>query len=218
MIDTEVLVPEGWLLVPTAPGTERLRARLVQAVVQRYVPESLPRDRAEPWRRQLRKQLQASVDEAAAARARSVLLPLAEYGGQRLPGSLLTAVLEDDPQVEAQLLIDGVLADAGEDGVLLDVGGGIAARVQDVVDGSASGRPHPARRVTYYVSHPDRAGVWGLLTFTVLTDGDLEHPGVQAVTAMFDAVVGTLQWVDREDDLPADELLAQVEALEPTAP
>lgn len=215
MIDAEVLVPEGWLLVPTAPGTERLRTRIVRAVVQRFVPASLPRDRAEPWRRELARQLQGSVDEAAQAGARSVLLPLAEYGSQRLPGTLLMTVLVDDPLVPAQVLLDAVLGDAGEDGMLLDVGGGPAARVQAVTDSRGAGRDQPALRVTYYVSHPEAAGVWGLLTFTVLTDGDLEHPGVQAVTAMFDAVVGTLQWTDAAAGLPVDALLAQVEALEP---
>jgi len=215
MIDAEVLVPEGWLLVPTSAGTERLRTRLVQAVVQRYVPSSLPRDRAEPWRRELRKQLQGAVDEAAEAGARSVLLPLVEYGEQRLPGSLLMTVLEDDPQVPPSVLLDAVLADAGEDGMRLEVDGAPAARVQQVVDSRRAGRAHPTRRVTYYVSHPDQAGVWGLLTFTVLTDGDLEHPGVLAVTAMFDAVVGTLLWVERDGGPSVDELLAQLEALVP---
>lgn len=215
MTDAEVLIPEGWLLVPTAPGSERLRARLVQAVVQRYVPASLPRDRAEPWRRELRRQLQGAVDEAAAAGARSVLLPLAEYGGQRLPGTLVMTVLEDDPRVPAQVLLDEVLADAGDDGLALELGGAPAARVQSVVDSRRVGRPHPSRRVTYYASHPDRPGVWGLLTFTVLTDGDLEHPGVLAVTAMFDAVVGTLQWVESGDGPSAEDLHAQLDALEP---
>lgn len=215
MIDVEVFVPEGWVLVPTGPGTQRLRTLLVEEIVRRYVPESLPRDKAGPWRKQLRKELSAAVDDAAAGGARSVLLPLAEYGGLRLPGSMLLTVLEDDPTVVADDLLAGLAADAGEDGLALEVGGGPAVRVQAVVGSSPVGRRHPSWKVTYYAAHPQTPGVWALVTFTVLTDGDLEDEVVQAVVAMFDAVVGTLQWVEHEGQPSADELLARVEALTP---
>lgn len=215
MIDVEVLVPQGWVRVPTAPGTVSLRRRVVEEVVRRFVPDSLPRDTAGPWRRELRKSLGEAVEEAAEAGAHSVLLPLTEYGGMRLPGSLLLTVLEDEPTVAAQDLLDEVLADAGEDGTLLEVGGGPAARVRVVVDSGRIGRPQPSVRVAYYVAHPHVAGVWGLLTFTVLTDGDTQALPVLAVEAMFDAVVGTLQWVEHDGGPSADEVLAQVEALEP---
>ncbi|UZN03123.1 hypothetical protein [Cellulomonas sp. S1-8] len=217
MIDVEVLLPEGWLRVPTTPGTQRVRTRVVEDVVRRFVPESLPRDKAGPWRKELRKQLSAAVEDAEGAGAHSVLLPLTEYGGMRLPGSLLVTVLEDDPTVAAQDLLDDVLADAGDDGVLLDVGGGPAARVETVVDSSRIGRTHPSLRVVYYVAHPQEPGVWGLLTFTVLTDGDTEAVPVRAVVAMFDAVVGTLQWVEHDGGPSADEVLAQLEGLAPAA-
>lgn len=211
MIDVEVFVPEGWVLVPTGPGTQRLRTLVIEEIVRRYVPESLPRDKAGPWRKQLRKELTAAIEDAAAGGARSVLLPLAEYGGLRLPGSMLLTVLEDDPMVVADDLLGGLLDDAGEDGTALDLAGGPAVRVQAVVGSSPVGRRHPSWKVTYYAAHPRTPGVWALVTFTVLTDGDLEDEVVQAVVAMFDAVVGTMQWVEHDGVPSADDVLAQVE-------
>lgn len=215
MIDVEVFVPEGWVLVPTAPGTQRLRDLLVDQIARRYVPETLPRDKAGPWRRQLRKELTAAVEDAAAGGAHSVLLPLAEYGGLRLPGSLLLTVLEDDPTVAPDDLLRGLLDDAGEHGTALDLAGGPAARVHAVVGSAPLGRAQPSHKVTYYAAHPRTPGVWALATFTVLTDGDLEYEVVLAVVAMFDAVVGTMQWVEHDGPPSADELLTRVEALAP---
>ncbi|QCB94903.1 hypothetical protein [Cellulomonas shaoxiangyii] len=212
MIDVEVLLPEGWVQLPTSPGTERLRARLIDDLVREFVPDSLPRDRAEPWRRELRKQLAAAADDAAGHGARSVLLPLVEYGTQRLPGSMLLTVLEDDPTVDPEDLLAALLAGAGDEGTYLEVGGAPAVRVASVVDSHRVGRSQPSVRVTYYVAHPDTAGVWALLTFTVLTDGDVAADGVVVVTAMFDAVAGTLQWCEPVGTPEPDDLPGRVEA------
>jgi len=215
VIDVEMVVPEGWVLIPTGEGTQRLRVWTVEQIVRRFVPDHLPRDKAGPWRKELRKQLTGAVDEASAAGARCVLLPLAEYGGFRLPGSLLVTVLDDDPTVDPDVLLAGFAADAGEDGTVLEIAGGPAVRVQQVVDSRRVGRPYPTRKVAYYAAHPEVPGTWVLATFTVLTDGDLEDPAVLAVVAMFDAVVGTMQWAEHGGPVSADEVIAQLDALQP---
>lgn len=51
--------------------------------------------------------------------------------------------------------------------------------------------------------------MWGVLTYTVLTGGDVDAAAVQAIVLLFDAVVGTLRWVDIVDVPTEDELLAQ---------
>ncbi|MBM6406065.1 hypothetical protein JQN72_17650 [Phycicoccus sp. CSK15P-2] len=197
MIDIQMAVPDGWVSLPTAAGTDRERAATIELVVAHAVPESLPRDRAEPWRRQLRKELSAAADEAGEAGARSVVLPVEEYNGFRLPGSLLLTVLEDDPEVDAEQMLSSILADAGPRGLYLEVGGASAVRVESSVDSRHIGRSSPSVRVVYYVSHPESPGVWGLLTFTVLTDGDVDAAPVRAVVLTFDAVVSTLRWGER---------------------
>lgn len=207
MIDIELVVPDGWVHLPTAPGTERVRARVIDAVVRHHVPDSLPRDSAEPWRRELRKQLLEATEEAAQQGARSVLLPLQPFQGLRLPGSLLLTVLEDDPTHDPEKLLASIIADAGDEGTYVEVGGSPAARVSAVIESDRIGRAASSLRVSYYVANLDEPGVWGLLTFTVLTDGDVESELVQAVVLVFDALVSTLRWADRADVPTEGEVL-----------
>jgi hypothetical protein len=118
-------------------------------------------------------------------------------------------VIEDsaDPQDPQQVLSE-IVADAGSDGMLLEVGGCPAARISTVIESDQIKRKAPSVRVNYLVSAPDAPGVWGVLTFTVLTDGDVDADPVQAIILMFDAVVSTLRWADVVTAPTEDELLA----------
>lgn len=55
--------------------------------------------------------------------------------------------------------------------------------------------------------------MWGLLTFTVLTDGDVDAEPVQAVVLLFDMIVATLRWADRVDVPTEAEVVAQLDEL-----
>ena len=217
MIDFELVVPDGWMQLPTTPDTAALRRRIIEDVIRYHLPDSLPRDKAGPWRRMLRKELTEATDEASRQGARSVLLPLRDFNGVKLPGSMLVTVLESEGEGDAaedpQALLASLLADAGPDGSSLEIGGAPAVRVASVVDSGRVGRKAPSRRVSYYVSHPDAPGVWGLLTFTVLTDGDVDAEPVRAVVLLFDMIVATLRWGDRVDVPTEDEVLAQLDGI-----
>ena len=212
MIDFELVVPDGWVQIPTTPDTARLRHRVVDDIIRHHLPDTLPRDKVGPWRRMLRKALIEATDEASRQNARSVLLPLEEFSGMRLPGSMLVTVLEgeDEGAEDPERLLASLLADAGSDGTFLEIGGAPAVRVASVVDSGKIGRPAPSWRVSYYVSNLDAPGTWGLLTFTVLTDGDVDAEPVRAVVLLFDMIVATLRWANRVDVPTEDEVLAEL--------
>lgn len=220
MIDFELVLPQGWVVLPTTPESTRLRTWAIDSIIKRFLPDSLPRDKAGPWRRELRKQLLAATDDASRNGARSVVLPLSRFNGMRIPGSMIMTVLEDDgspEQVQAQdpeQLLASILDDAGPDGSYLEIGGAPAARVASMIEHDASyGRKLPGHRVSYYLAHPDRPGVWGLLTFTVIADPnpDLENPADKAVVLLFDSIISTLRWAEREAVPTEDEILATLE-------
>jgi hypothetical protein len=210
MIDFQLIVPEGWAHVPTTPGLSRVRERTIEAIVRHALPDTLPRDKAGPWRRMLRRELTDATDEAERQGARAVVLPIQEMHGMRLPGTLLLSVIEDaDGPQDPKLVLDSILADAGPDGMSLEIGGCPAARVLQIVDSGPIKRKAPAVRVSYFVAAPDAPGVWGVLTFTVLSDGDVTADPVQAIVLLFDSVACTLRWADNVDVPTEDELLAQ---------
>jgi hypothetical protein len=218
MIDFELVVPDGWVQIPTMPDTTKLRHRVIRELIRHHLPDSLPRDKVEPWRRMLRKELTEATDEAARQGARSVLLPLQEFNGFRLPGSMLVTVLEDNDDTQDQeRLLASILADAGANGTYLEIGGAPAVRVASVIDSSRIGRKAPSRQVSYYVSNPDAPGAWGLLTFTVLSDGDVDAEPVQAVVLLFDMIVATLRWANRIDVPTENEVMAQLDELATSA-
>jgi hypothetical protein len=214
MIDFNLIVPDGWVHIPTTPGMARVRERTINAVVRHTLPDSLPRDKAGPYRRLLRKQLTEATDEAERQGARAVVLPVQEMHGARLPGTLVLSVTEDGDESppDPKLVLNAVLADAGPNGMALEIGGCPAARVHSVIESGDINRKAPSVRVNYYVSAPDAPGVWGVLTFTVLTDGDVDAEPVHAISLMFDAVVSTLRWADRFDVPTQDEVLELLDA------
>jgi hypothetical protein len=210
MIDVELVLPAGWAVLPTAPDTDRVRTWAIDRIVTRALPATLPRDRAEPWRRELRKQLTTATDEAGRQGARWIVLPLREFNGTRIPGSLLLTILEDqDPQDPEQLLAS-VLDDAGPAGSCVDVGGATAARITAVIRQEVHGRETAGVRVSYYLPHPDRPGVWGLLTFSVLAGDDTEDPVVRGIVYLFDTIISSLRWIERDAAPTQDEVLAMV--------
>jgi hypothetical protein len=204
MIDFELIVPAGWVHIPTTEETSRLRMRIIDEIVTQYVPPTLPRDRAEPWRQHLRKELRAVTADAAQNGARAVLLPLSEFEGTRLPGSLLLAVIEDRSNPDVDRVLGEILDEAGDRGISLEVGRGPAVRVETVIESGPVRRDHPSIRVSYYVAHPEHSGVWGLVTFTVLTDGDVDDLAVRAAVLAFDGVAGSLYWTER-DQVPTEQ-------------
>lgn len=216
MIDIEFILPSGWVQIPTTSDTVRVRRKFIDELVRLYLPDSLPRDKAGPWRKMLHKELTAATDDAARQNARSVLLPLGEAHGKGLPGSMVVAVLDDGQETEAdesERLLAELLADAGEHGTYVEIDGNPAVRVAEVTDNGPVKRKKPSWRVSYYVSNAEHPGVWGLLTFSVLTDGDLDAAPVQAVMLLFDAIAATMRWVDRVDVPTEDEMLPQVDEL-----
>jgi hypothetical protein len=212
MIDFELIVPDGLVHIPTTPESARVRERIINGVVRHALPDSLPRDKAGPWRRVLRKQLTEATDEAGRQGARAVVLPISEMHGMRLPGTLLLSVTEDAGEQDPALVLNAVLADAGVNGTALEIGGCPAARVQTVIDSNPIKRKAASVRVTYYVAAPDAPGVWAVLTFSVLTDGDVEAEPVQAIVLLFDAIVCSLRWADRPDVPTEDEILELMDA------
>jgi hypothetical protein len=205
MPDFELMLPEGWAVLPTGADQRRQTDAAIENIVMMAVPPNLPRDSAEPWRHELRRHLTHAVEEARETGAHSVGLPIAPMDGVVIPGSFCTAVLDDPEAADPEQLLAGLLADAGPDGSFQEIGGGPAVRVEDVVAEPGPGGLYdgPTRRVAYYLPHPDVPGCWAVTTFTTIADGNPRSLFADALVALFDAIMSTLRWRASESVAPA---------------
>jgi hypothetical protein len=204
-LDFELILPEGWAILPTGADQQRETDAAIEGIVMIAVPPDLPRDSAEPWRRELRRHLTHAVEEARETGARSVGLPIAPMDGVVIPASFCTAVLDDPEAADPEELLAGLLADAGADGSFQEIGGGPAVRVEDVVTEPGPGGLYdgPTRRVAYYLPHPDVPGCWAVTTFTTMADGNPRSLFADALVALFDAIMSTMRWRASEPVAPA---------------
>ncbi|MEU8656042.1 RICIN domain-containing protein [Actinoplanes philippinensis] len=215
MIDLEMIVPDGWAQIPAGSTSAADRARIIDELVRGHAPADA--GKAGSWQRALRHEVTAAVDEAGRHQARTVLLPIGDFDGVRLPGSLFVAVVEDVEEGTApEQLFASVLAGAGADGTYLEIGGAQAVRVSTVSSSGPAENRMPSRQVKYYVAHPRIPGAYGLVTFTAVSDGDVDADAVQAVVLMFDAVVGTLRWEQETAATPAAPATETAEAPAPS--
>jgi hypothetical protein len=194
--DFELMLPEGWAVLPTGPGDRPATDAAIEDLVMTALPADLPRDSAEPWRRELRRHLTHAVDEARDSGARSVGFPVAPLDGVVIPASFCTAVLDDPEPGDPERLLAALLADAGTDGSFQEIGGGPAVRVDSVATEPGPGALHdgPTRRVAYYIPHPEAPARWAITTFTTIADGDPRSPFAEALVVLFDAIMSTLRW------------------------
>jgi hypothetical protein len=200
IVDFELLLPEGWVILPTGADQQRQAAVAIDELVMTALPGDLPRDSAEPWRRELRRRLTHAVDEARETGARSVGLPIAPMDGVVIPASFCTAVIDDPDPEDPERLLAGLLADAGPDGSFHEIAGGPAVRVEDIVTEQGPGGSYdgPTRRVAYYTPHPEVVGCWAVTTFTTLADGNPRSPFADSLVVLFDAIMSTMRWRELE--------------------
>lgn len=199
-----ILLPPGWVRFPTGPGQERELGEAIEAVVARALPDDLPRDSAEPYRRMLRdelhKNLAAARDEADAG---AVYLPTEPVNGVMVPASITEVELVTDAGADPLDVILTVLSDADgrgggyDESEAVELDGRPGVRVQLTSrDIAEPGLPVVStRQVVYCVSRDDAAGVWLVLSFSTVWDRPGSELLAETLALFFDAVLSTFRWV-----------------------
>ncbi|WP_157490124.1 hypothetical protein [Frigoribacterium sp. Leaf186] len=211
-------LPPGWVRLPARPEAAVHLAHELDAIVAAALPDDLPRDSAEPLRRQFRRQLARTVAEAGEAGATAVYLPGRPVDGYTLPASLTEAEVDDESDAEPVEVIARLLVDAGQlDGGLRDVDGAAAARTEDVLtndEPEGSWERVWTRRVVYTISVPHRPGRWLVLNFSAVYGDEPSERLAAALVQLFDALVTTFRWIDVPGAEPGDleTRLAEVDA------
>jgi len=197
-----IALPPGWVRLPVlASETEVLRG-MIEEIIAEVLPATLPRDATEPWRGEFRKRLSTAAAEAADAGASAIYLPVTPVNGVVLPVSIIESEVEDEAKEDAGSVILDLLGSAGADGEggeLRMLDGARAARTETV---STKVKPHgdwpvvTTRQVVFTIETPHRRGRWVVMSFSAVSGDNPSAALSDALVLLFDALIGTLRWVD----------------------
>lgn len=192
-----MLLPPGWARFPTGEGRARELDEAIEQVVARALPDTLPRDKAEPFRHMLRDELHKTLAEAREAGTGSVYLPTEPMEGVIIPASIAEIELVSDVGADPMRVVAGVLTDGYEESELLELDGRPAVRVVHTEHGMQRDDGWPelsTRQVLYGVSRDEIEGEWLILSFSTIWNSENTERLAEALVFFFDAVMSTFRW------------------------
>jgi hypothetical protein len=211
-----IALPPGWMRLPARRAEDAALRAAVDEIIAEALPETLPRDRAEPWRGEMRKTITGIVTEAREAGANAVYLPVRPVNGVNIPASFVESEIDDDGAGDPGGVLASILA--GADGTLHVIDGAHAARTDSAVVSVEPREGWPeltTRQIVYTVEVPHREGRWVVLSFSAAS-GDRPSAALSdALVELFDALMLTFRWSDVPgvDHSDLEERLAQIHSL-----
>lgn len=189
------------------PGWESLSLRAVDRttcerrlgeLAHGSVPEEVPRDRATPFRQEVRKHLERLVEQARSSGADLLCLPTQRMGDLAVPASYTVAEwLDSEERTNPEVLLGEMARRSEGVATLVQVDGQPALREDCVQTADPVEEPlatRAARRVSYTVLAPEQQHRWVLFTFSTLGDGDPAGELADVLVQLFDAQLTTLRW------------------------
>lgn len=190
--DWVLLLPPGWVRLPTAAGEAR---RAVKALLDRRL-KRLPRDQIASGRRAMERELRQQLAEARDAGARDVYAQVELIRGMPVSAGLtvsrLRVAADDETLLRGLTAVLGAAGDVVESGTA--VAGGLPAlrRRRRFRRALADGAPAlPLTAVDWVVSLPDSDEVL-VLAFATATEQVAD-----ALVALFDAIAQSLEIAPR---------------------
>lgn len=193
-----IALPPGWARLPAKVGDRPLLRLAIDEIIAEALPSSLPRERAEPWRGEMRKRLTGVVLEADEAGATAIYLPVRNVDGVSIPASIIESELDDDEQEDPETVItDTVRGFPG--GSRHTVDGARAARTDRTLTQVQPPGDWPEvtnRQIVYTIEVPHRPGRWIVMSFSAVSGDGQTGAFAEALVYLFDALMTTFRWSD----------------------
>jgi len=192
-----ILLPPGWARFPTGEGLQRELNDAIEQVVARALPDSLPRDKVEPYRHMLRDELHKTLGEAREAGTGAVYLPTEPLEGVHIPASIAEVEVVSDVGTDPARIVTSILSDGYEESELVELDGRPGIRVVHTEHGMKRDDDWPelsTRQVLYAVSRDEVDGEWLVLSFSTVWNSENTERLAEALVFFFDAVMTTFRW------------------------
>lgn len=192
-----MLLPPGWARFPTGEGLQRELDDAIEQVVARALPDSLPRDKVEPYRHLLRDELHKTLGEAREAGTGAVYLPTEPMEGVLIPASIAEVEVVSDAGTDPTRIVTGILSDGYDESEPVELDGRPGLRVVHTEHGLKRDDDWPelsTRQVLYAVSRDEVDGEWLVLSFSTVWNSENTERLAEALVFFFDAVMTTFRW------------------------
>ncbi|MEV0951995.1 hypothetical protein [Promicromonospora sp. NPDC050249] len=190
-----MLLPPGWARFPTGEGRQRELDEAIEQVVARALPDTMPRDKVEPFRHMLRDELHKTLGQARDAGTGAVYLPTEPMEGVIVPGSIAEIEVVSDVGTDPARIVTSILSDGYEESELVEIDGRPGIRVVHTEHGmKRDDLELSTRQVLYAVSRDETDGEWLVLSFTTIWNSENTERLAEAMVFFFDAVMSTFRW------------------------
>lgn len=199
-----MLLPPGWARFPTGEGRQRELDEAIEQVVARALPDTMPRDKVEPFRHMLRDELHKTLGQARDAGTGAVYLPTEPMEGVIVPGSIAEIEVVSDVGTDPARIVTSILSDGYEESELVEIDGRPGIRVSSTTHEVQHEGDWPevsTRQVLYVISRDDAEGAWLALSFSTIWNSHETERLAEALVFFFDAVMGTFSWAGPGSDL-----------------
>ena len=156
-----MLLPPGWARFPTGEGRARELDAAIEQVIARALPDSMPRDKAEPYRHMLRDELHKTLGESQEAGTGAVYLPTEPMDGVLVPATIAEVEVVSDVGQDPLRVVTSILTGGYEQSDPAEVDGRPAVRVVQTKHKMRRDPDWPevsTRQVLYVVSRDEAAG------------------------------------------------------------
>lgn len=192
-----VVLPPAWRKIPVRSGTEEAVKEIVDQAFKN-LPKGFPRDKATPYRVELRRQLTDAARRARQQGGSDLYLPVELEHGALLAASFVVSEgsvpSSGDPDPDPSRVLAVLAAESGGRPVTVD--GAIGTRSERTAPPDpGSGIDFGSRRVDYVLSVPGDDSRWLLVAFSALGAGDPEDKFAKLLVELFDAIMSTFRWV-----------------------
>lgn len=187
------MLPSGWARFPLGrQRVEELEAA-IEDVISRALPEDLPWDSAEPYRRMLRKELGNSITQAQDADANAIYLPVAKAAGMIVPASIVEAEFTSPAGEDPFDPLTSLLLEVEADQKVVEVDGRPGIRSVTTLLNLNDPESVSSSQVMYAIKRDDD-GHWLAMSFTVVWDSAESAKFAEVLVEFFDAVMTTFRW------------------------
>ena len=198
-----LVLPPAWRRIPVRHGTGKAIKKILDDAFGR-LPKQARTEMVMPWRQEIEQRLASAAKQARRSGGLDLYLPVTTMHGSIIPASFIVSEgsLTSAEQVDPAEIIAYMCA--GSDAYRpVAIDDAIGIRFEHTARPDPPRVEHGSRRVDYTLSVPGEPDRWLVVAFSTLGGGDPADQYAKLLVELFDAIMSTFRWRQRQETAPA---------------